>query len=321
MSLKEEYKNESSFSHFKVITDKEDLIKALDYKDLIAAVEKGLSTFSLRQDGDIVQPVRTVIHVPESSGFFASMPVYSKVDDIIATKMVSFFPKNTTVPTHNAVVLVFSTQTGMLRAMMDGDIITMRRTAAASAVATKYLANHNPEVLAILGSGAQARSHYAALSELINFKQINIWNHRKEGAEKLASELGQKARVCDSAEEAAKNADVIVTVTSSPVPVLKAAWVKPGAHINAVGACRPDWAELDPDLMRGAVVYVDSREGAAKESGDVILSGASIYAEIGAVVNDQTLAKRGETTVFKSLGIAIEDAVAAKLVVDKLNIP
>lgn len=314
--------NMDSGCPFKVVTEKQTLIKALDYEDLIPAVEKGLATFSRRTQGEVIQPVRTVINIPGNNGFFGSMPVYSKVDDIIATKLVSFFPQNTSVATHNAVVLVFSTETGVMRAILDGDVITIRRTAAASAVATKYLADcSSANILAILGSGAQARSHYEAISQLCKFSEIRIWNHRFEGAEKLAKELGPAAAACASAEEAVRDADVIVTVTSSSVPILRAEWVKPGAHVNAVGACRPDWAELDPKLMRDCVLYVDSREGAEKESGDVIMSGASVHAEIGEVVTDPSLARPRQTTVFKSLGVAIEDAVAAKLVVDKLSIP
>ncbi|XP_005092454.1 ketimine reductase mu-crystallin [Aplysia californica] len=299
----------------------ESISDCLEFKDLIPAVEKGLATFSRRSGDELIQPLRTVMTFPESNGYFASMPVYSKIDDIIVTKMVSFFPKNTDVPSHNAVILVFSTKNGLMRAIMDGDVITLKRTAAASAVATKYLTNGQPHTLAILGSGSQARSHYAAISHVFKFQQVNIWNHRSAGAEALAKEIGPTAQAFASVEDAVRDADVIVTVTSSDKPVLKAEWVKPGAHINAVGACRPNWAELDPQLMQNSVVYADSREGAMSESGDVIMSKATIHAEIGEMVNDPTLARPAETTVFKSLGVAVEDASAAKIVVDKLKIP
>src|SRR5262249_32593569 len=122
-----------------------------------------------------------------------------------------------------------------------------------------------------------------------------------------------------SAEEAVRDADVIVTVTSSKTPVLKGDWLKPGCHVNAVGACRPDWRELDNDAMQRSVVFVDSREGAMKESGDVILSGANIFAELGEALAGKVPSRADETTVFKSLGMAVEDIAAAKLVYESFS--
>ncbi|BFZ03493.1 hypothetical protein BsWGS_06532 [Bradybaena similaris] len=292
----------------------------LDYPTLIQYVERGLAHFSRRNEVGIFQPLRTSVHVRKSDGFLGCMPVYSEVDNILATKLVTFFPNNKGDPTHNAVVMVFSAETGVPKAILDGEVITERRTAAASAVATKHLANENSQILAVLGSGVQAKSHYAALSEVLKFDQVRIWNHRFQGAQRLATEIGEKCIACSSVQEAVLDADVIVTVTSSKVPILKAEWVKPGAHINAVGACRPDWAEIDPELMRSAVVYADSYEGAARESGDILLSQAKVYAEIGEVINGTKEGYRDQVTVFKSLGIALEDAVAAKLVLDKLGL-
>lgn len=195
---------------------------------------------------------------------------------------------------------------------MDGEVITTMRTAAVSAVATKYLAAGDASTLAVLGSGVQAHSHIQALSSIRSFKKINIWSRTKKNAEKLAGEVGGTAY--DSVQEAVKDADVIVTVTSSSTPVLMKDWVKPGTHVNAVGACRPDWQEIDPDLMRSSVLYVDSREAAMKESGDVILSKADIFAELGEMVLGVKEAEVQKTTVFKSLGLAIEDVMSAKLV-------
>ncbi|CAL1526308.1 unnamed protein product [Lymnaea stagnalis] len=298
----------------------QNIANILDYSSLIAAIEKSLANFSHRTDSGVNQPVRSVVIVPNSDGFLGCMPVYSREDDVLATKIVSFFPRNKDVPTHHAVVLVLCAQTGVPRALLDGDVITARRTAATSVVATKHLVNGEPKILAILGSGVQARSHYIALSEVFHFKQICIWNHRPEGAHKLADEIGNNCVACSKVSEAVEDADVIVTVTSAKDPILKAAWVKPGVHINAVGACRPDWSELEPELVNSAVVYVDSREGALKESGDIILAKAEIYAEIGEVINGTCEAKREQITIFKSLGMAIEDAVAAKLVLDKLTV-
>ncbi|GFO18737.1 ketimine reductase mu-crystallin [Plakobranchus ocellatus] len=152
--------------------------------------------------------------------------------------------------------------------------------------------------------------------------EVKIWNHRPERAIEFAKSdhCCHNTEACANVEEAVKDADVIVTVTSSSTPILMAEWIKPGAHINAVGACRPDWAEIDANLMRSAVVYVDSLEAALKESGDIILSKADVFAEIGEVINGSKPGLKEKTTVFKSLGMAVEDAVAAKIVLDALGL-
>jgi ornithine cyclodeaminase/alanine dehydrogenase-like protein (mu-crystallin family) len=179
-----------------------------------------------------------------------------------------------------------------------------------SAAATKLLAPENSKVLAILGSGVQARSHIEALRLVRNFEEVRGWSPTKSHAEEFAEEIGARST---SAEEAVRDADVVVTVTSSKTPVLKGAWLKRGCHVNAVGACRPDWRELDDDAMRN-LLFVDSREAAMKESGDVILSGAKIYAELGEALSGKIDNHADETTIFKSLGMAVEDIAAALLV-------
>jgi len=138
-----------------------------------------------------------------------------------------------------------------------------------------------------------------------------VWSPTLEHAKRFAREIGATAM---SVEEAVRDADVIVTVTSSKTPVLNAGWLKPGCHVNAIGACRPDWRELDDDAMQTNVVFVDSREGAMRESGDVILSGAKIYAELGEALAGKVPARANETTIFKSLGMAVEDIAAATFV-------
>jgi thiomorpholine-carboxylate dehydrogenase len=142
------------------------------------------------------------------------------------------------------------------------------------------------------------------------FKQIRVWNHHREKAERFAERHGIAAM---DLEEAVRGADVVVTATSAREPILKGDWLKPGAHVNAVGASRPDWRELDDDAMRNLVI-VDSYEGAQKEAGDVILSGATPYAELGEIINGSKRVERGVTTIFKSLGMAVEDVAAAQLV-------
>ncbi|CAK6978745.1 ketimine reductase mu-crystallin isoform X2, partial [Scomber scombrus] len=147
--------------------------------------------------------------------------------------------------------------------------------------------------------------------------QVRVWSNRKQSAEKFSQSVSGPVMVCGSVEEAVRGADAIVTVTRATEPVLFGQWVKPGAHVAAVGACRPNWRELDDSLMKEAVVYTDSREGAMAESGDVILSGAEVFAELGDVVNGTKPAHREKTTVFKSLGMGVEDAVSAQLVFDQ----
>ncbi|XP_067934779.1 ketimine reductase mu-crystallin-like [Watersipora subatra] len=190
------------------------------------------------------------------------------------------------------------------------------RTGAASAVATKHIVEDcsKPIKLALLGAGVQALSHYQALKVVTNISKVSVWSRTMERAVKCAEEIDGVA--CLTVKEAVDDADIIVTVTSSPTPILEKTWVKPGAHINAVEACRSNWQEIDPELMQCSAVYVDSRAAALKESGDVIMSNAEVYAEIGEVINKSKPVKRDKFTVFKSLGLGIEDAVAAKLVYD-----
>jgi thiomorpholine-carboxylate dehydrogenase len=209
-----------------------------------------------------------------------------------------------------ATIFLVDPQTGTPLATMDGRLITEMRTAAVSAIATKLLAASDAKVLAILGSGVQARSHVNALRLVRQFEEIRVWSSTPEHAQRFAREIGAKSM---PAEEAVRGADVVVTATNSPTPVLKGSWLRPGCHVNAVGACRPDWRELD-DAAMANVVFVDSREGAMKESGDVILSGTKIYAELGEALAGKVLPRASETTIFKSLGMAVEDIAAAMLV-------
>jgi ornithine cyclodeaminase/alanine dehydrogenase-like protein (mu-crystallin family) len=210
-----------------------------------------------------------------------------------------------------ATIFLVDPETGAPLTVMDGRLITEMRTAAVSAAATKLLASPNATVLAVLGSGVQARSHVEALRLVRRFQEIRVWSPTRENAERFAKEIGAKAM---SAEQAVRGADVVVTTTNSKTPVLEGSWLKPGCHVNAIGACRPDWRELDDEAMQKAVVFVDSREGALKESGDVILSGAKIYAELGEALVGKVPSRTNETTIFKSLGMAVEDISAAMLV-------
>ena len=277
--------------------------------DLIPVMERALIDFSA---GRVTQPVRSIVHVDvaAATGFLGLMPALTP--DGLGLKAVTFYPSNVErgIPTHMATIFLVDSETGTPLAIMDGRLITEMRTAAVSAAATKLLAAPESKILAILGSGVQARSHAEALRLVRNFEEIRAWSPTREHAKQFAEEIGATAV---SAEEAVRGADVVVTVTNSKTPVLKGSWLKSGCHVNAIGACRPDWRELDDEAMTN-IVFVDSREGAMKESGDVILCGAKIYAELGEAFAAKIPARSNETTIFKSLGMAVEDIAAAMLV-------
>ncbi|XP_078414947.1 ketimine reductase mu-crystallin isoform X1 [Cetorhinus maximus] len=275
----------------------------LQYSELLPVLERALANFSSEGGGGVEQPVRSTVPVAKYNGFLGVMPAYSAEDDALVTKIVRFY--QTTSPTnssHHATVLLFDPSNGILKAVMDGAVITEKRTAAVSAIATKYLQRKNLDVLCILGAGPVAVSHYEIFTQMFPFKQVKVWSRTRERAQKFAETVKGPVQVCASAKEAVLDADVVITVTMATEPILFGEWVKPGAHVNAVGACRPNWRELDDGLMKDAVLYVDSRAGAMRESGDVILSEAEIFAELGEVVKGTKPALCERTTVFKSLG-------------------
>jgi ornithine cyclodeaminase/alanine dehydrogenase-like protein (mu-crystallin family) len=286
--------------------DEEQVRRHLRMEMLIPAMERALIDFSA---GKVVQPVRSVVPVDPPGGFMGIMPALSEG---LGLKVVTFYPPNAKrgLPTHMATIFLLDPETGVPLVVMDGRLITEMRTAAVSAAATKLLASPEARVLAILGSGVQARSHVEALQLVRPLREIRVWSPTKAHADRFAEEIGAKSM---SPEKAVRDADVVVTVTNSKTPILRGAWLKPGCHVNAVGACRPDWRELDDEAMRN-VVFVDSCEGAMQESGDVILSGAKIYAELGEALAGKVPARADETTIFKSLGMAVEDIAAALLV-------
>ena len=277
----------------------------LRMEDLIPAMEQALSDLS---GGKAVQPVRLVLPVAAHEGFLGVMPAYAGA---LGAKLVTFYPNNQGIPTHHAMILLFRPETGEPLVMMDGRLITEMRTGAVSAVATKLLARPQVSVLAILGSGVQAHSHLGALRQVRTFREVRVWSPRN--ARGFAERHGVAA--AESAEEAVRGADAVVVATASKTPVLKGEWLAPGAHINAVGACRPDWRELDDVTLSRAGIYVESREAAMRESGDVIASGQE-PAEIGEVLSGTRRGResREEVTLFKSVGVAVEDVVAADLV-------
>jgi alanine dehydrogenase len=282
--------------------------EVLTYEALIPAMAAALSDYTA---GKAVQPVRTTIPVADKGGFLFVMPAYSPGAPSLGAKLVSYFPKNVGLHSHYATIQLFNPATGEPLVSLDGTLITEMRTAAVSAVATEALARKDAKVLALLGAGVQARSHVAALRKVRDFTDVRVWSPKSGAA--FAREHGITA--AESAEACVRGADVIVVATSSPTPVLQGAWVADGAHVNSVGASRPEWRELDDAFVKRTRVFVDSRAAAPIESGDVIAAGR-IDAEIGEVLLGRHggRASAAEVTWFKSLGMAIEDVVAAELV-------
>ena len=284
----------------------------LCYDELIPAIRKALMDFSA---GRVHQPLRNIIPVPAHGGWFGVMPaVYGTV---MGAKMVAFYPGNVNLQkhTHMAMIQLFRADTGEPLVTMDGRLITEMRTAAVSAVAIDYLAAPEAKVLAILGSGVQARSHMRALAGIRSFTEVRVWSRSEDHARQFASEVG--ARVT-TAEQAVSGADVILALTSSPQPILMGRWLSPHAMVCAIGAATPDRRELDEEAMRGPVV-VESREAALEEAGDIVLANAQVSAEIGELLNGAQWNRGERPVVFKSVGIAVEDIAAAKLVYDKFT--
>jgi ornithine cyclodeaminase/alanine dehydrogenase-like protein (mu-crystallin family) len=291
--------------------DDEAVRSALRWDDLIHAMESALTAFS---SGRVVQPMRQWLAVEEGSRYLGVMPAVGS--DAMGLKLVSFYPRNegTTVPTVMAMVLLMRPDTGEPIAFMEANTLTAMRTAAVSAAVTHRLASPDSRVLALLGSGVAAKAHLEALTHVRKFDEVRVWSRTRAHAERFAAQHGAEAT---DAESAVRGADVVVTATPAREPILKGAWLKPGAHVNAIGAPMPTWRELDDDAMHNVVV-VESREAALHESGDVILSNAHIHAEVGEIFAGSKPAPVCEITVFKSVGLAVEDVVAAKLVFDAI---
>jgi len=291
-----------------MILDERAVHDLLSMEELIPAMAKAMADLS---SGKVVQPGRVMLPVAEHQGFLGLMPAYGGA---LGAKLVAFYPNNQGIPSHHAMILLFKPETGEPLVTMDGRLITEMRTAAVSAVATRLLARPEASVLGILGSGVQARSHLAALRLVRTIREVRVWSPRNAAA--FAREFG--VRAVPTAEEAVRGSDIVVVATSSQTPVLSGAWLAPGTHINAVGAPRPTWRELDDDALRKARLYVEQREAAMSESGDVIAAG-KIFAEIGEVVAGSKPGRQSadEITLYKSVGVAVQDIVSAELVYRK----
>lgn len=285
--------------------------RLLRLEDLLSGMRRALMDLSA---GKVIQPLRTVMEIPAAQGFLFIKPALTK--DSLATKLITLVPGNAArgLPTLLATIVLMDPATGEPLAVMDGTWITALRTAAVSAVGADALTPPGPKVVAMLGSGALARSHAIAMRAVRPVTEVRVWSRDPANVARCAAEVGGVA--CASAEAAVRGADIVCTVTNASEPVLQGAWLKPGAFVAAVGAPRPTWRELDDAAMKN-VVIADSRESAEAEAGDVILSGAKVHAEIGEILaGTRPRPAPGATVIFKSLGQAVEDAVAARLVYD-----
>lgn len=310
---------------FRLLTEQH-VQSLLPMGELIAAMESAVARFSARE---VLQPIRTVLMVGPTQAYFGLMPAYIQDPPTLGAKLVTVFNRNHErgLPSHLAAILLLDSETGALLALMDGRFITEARTAAVSAVSARHLARPDAGVLAIIGSGVQARSHLEALAEVRPLREVRVWSPQARSRDRFVDDMNghvaAPVRAESSAEAAVRGADLIVLATASPTPVIHDAWLSPGAHVMSVGACRPDQREMDPALVARATFFVDSRAAALVESGDVVMgigegrfTAEHLRGELGELVLGRVEGRNNdeELTVFKSLGMAVEDVVAADLV-------
>ncbi len=308
-----------------LILSETDVRHLLSMDDLIQAMESALSEFS---SGRTQQPLRTVLEIGPGHAFFGVMPAFMPASGALGTKLVTVFGSNPALglPSHLATILLMDSTTGELLSVMDGRYITEARTAAVSAVSARLLAREDAGVLAILGSGVQARSHLRAFSHVRALRDVRVWSpseiHRREFADEMHREIAVPISPAATVREAVDGADLVVLATAARDPILRSAWVADGAHIAAVGACRPDQREIETALVKRARVFVDSRTGALAEAGDLVLpiregaiDASHIAGELGQLSAGAVAGRQspGEVTLFKSLGMAVEDVAAAHL--------
>lgn len=305
-----------------------DVARCLDMASLIPLMRETLARFSR---GEGRQPVRQSLTVRPAGGFYGVMPAH--VPDTpahkgaLGLKSVSFYPGNDDkgLPTHLATILLLDPDTGALEAILDGRLITEMRTAAVSAVSVELLARHGPTTLALIGSGVQARSHLEAMAMVRPLEEVRVWSRRESNARRFAQEMAGRVRcgirAVPAAREAVRGAGLVVTVCSATEPVLEGAWLEPGMHLCVVGSSSSRMREVDTETVLKSRVFVDSREAAAVEAGDLLIPVAEgrysldrIAAELGEVADGK--AKRtsdDEITLFKSLGLGVEDLASARL--------
>jgi alanine dehydrogenase len=315
-----------------VLLSEKDVRAVLPMPDLISAMEGALAQFSA---GAVTQPVRTVLEVGDDHAFFGVMPASLNDPPAVGAKLVTVYARNHDkgLPSHLATIVLLDHATGALVAVLDGRYITEARTAAVSAVSVKHLARPDARILGIIGSGVQARSHLEAIRHVRSLDEVRVWSPNPLNREAFVFEMSAatslNVRSVATAALAARGADLIVLATSSRTPVIDDVDVDPGTHIAAVGACRPDQREMPTGVLARARVYVDSRAAARQEAGDLLIpqqEGAfddgHILGELGDVVAGRLPGRlaKNDITIFKSLGLAVEDVVAARLAVDRATV-
>jgi ornithine cyclodeaminase len=305
-----------------------EVARCLDMKSLIPLMARALAAFS---SGEARQPVRTSIRVKSADGFYGVMPALlpplSGMPGALGLKSVSFYPRNgeRNLPTHLATILLLDSATGALEAVMDGRLITEMRTAAVSALSVRLLAREDATRLAILGSGVQARSHLEAISLVRPLSEVRVWSRNPDNARKFAAAAADQVdcpvAAAYTVESAVADADIVATVSSATEPILHAGWVRPGTHLCVVGSSSPRMREVDSDTVAASRVFVDSREAALVEAGDLLIPMAEgritaqhLVAELGEVAaGGPGRLRDDEITMFKSLGLGVEDLAAARL--------
>lgn len=308
-----------------VVLDRNDVSRLLPMRECVDVMAAVLATVAR---GDAILPLRPMIRLPNSPNIFALMPAYLGEPKSVGVKVLTVFPVNhgTPIDAHQGAVLLFEADHGRLLAILDATTVTAIRTAAVSAVATRLLARDDAEDLAILGAGTQGTMHLEAMTVVRPIRRVHVWSRTTEHARSLAQLARERfdlqAEVASTARHAVERVSIVCTTTASPMPVLEGAWLRPGTHINAVGACIPTTRELDTDTVRRARLYVDRRESALAEPGDILMplkegaiSTDHIIAEVGELLLEKGagLGRQSEDdiTLFKSLGLAVEDLAAA----------
>jgi len=312
-----------------LVLSRADVEALLDLDQLVDAVASAMVDLS---QGRAHVPTRNAAYVAERDGWLAAMPAFLPSAGALTTKLVSLFPQNTDRPTHHAIIACFDPDTGAPTALLDGGYITATRTAAASALATKLLARPGSAIVSVIGTGVQGRAHARALSRLPGVELIQVAGRDPEKIRSLLDELsegGIRAEAVTSVEEAVRSADVVCASTHADQPVVRRGWLQPGTHINSVGYNTAGAGEVDSDTVRDSVLVVESRAAvlAPPPSGAIeiqraidagIIKPDHIHAELGELVAGDRPGRRDETqlTLYKSVGVAVQDAAAAALVLE-----
>ena len=305
-----------------LVLSEHDVRELLDMASCVEAMEEVLTALAR---GELFQPLRSVARPPDANGLIGLMPAHRSGERAAwSLKEIVVIPSNPTrgLDAHQGAVLLHDGETGRLVALLNASPVTEIRTAAVSGVATRALARKDASRVAILGAGVQARSHVAAMRAVLEDPEIRIWARNLDAAEALAAEVG--AAVSPSPDAALFGAEVVCTTTSAVEPIVELRWLAEGAHVNAVGSSIPTTRELDTATVAACSFFVDRRESTLKEAGDYLLAAAEgavgrdhIKAELGEVLTGAHPGRQDERelTVFKSLGIAVEDLAAAEVVV------